>query len=176
MSHNFQILNNHNDVYPIEKQFSLFILIRRKVIGANPSICCICYIHMTVLLFSFSLFSGDQQDKSNCLAAKKGWKGLHCELKFQLRCLILADVLKLAWNSTRGNRGILQCYIYKGPCELSKCLRSHYWQHFLPSKFSRGDLMASFVAQMQISSPAKWHEQSEKTQSLRWEAVHHWHN
>lgn len=75
MSHNFQILNNHNDVYPTEKQFSLFILIRRKVIGANPSICSICYIHVTVFLFSFSLFSGDQQDKSNCLAAKKRMKG-----------------------------------------------------------------------------------------------------
>lgn len=62
-------------MYPTEKQFSLFILIRRKVIGANPSICSICYIHATVFLFSFSLFSGDQQDKSNCLAAKKRMKG-----------------------------------------------------------------------------------------------------
>lgn len=75
MSHNFQILNNPNDVYPTEKQFSLFILIRRKVLGANPSICSICYIHVTVFLFSFFPFPKDQQDKSNCLAAKKDKRG-----------------------------------------------------------------------------------------------------
>ena len=176
MSHNFQILNNHNDLYPTEKQFSLFILIRRSDRSKPLNLFHLLYSCDCVSFFFSPFFSGDQQDKSNCLAAKKGWKGLHCELKFRLRRLILADVLKLAWNSTRGNRGILQCCIYKGPCELSKCLRSHYWQHFLPSKFSRGDLMASIGAWMQISSPAKWHEQSEKTQPLRWEAVHHWHN
>lgn len=66
--------------------------------------------------------------------------------------------------------------LYKGPCELSKCLRSHYWQHFFalqvftwwPYGFHRSadaDFLSSEMAR------TEW-----KTQSLRRQAVRHRHN
>lgn len=114
------------------------------------------------VLFPFSLFPPtDQQDKSNCLAAKKRMKGapLWTEVSVEMPYTGWCSEISMKQHQRKQRDSSV---LYKGPCELSKCLRSHYWQHFLPSKFSRGDLMASVGAQMQISSPVKWHEQSEK--------------
>lgn len=135
---------------------------------------CVCVVVFPHPPPSF-FFSTDQQDKPNCLATAQGWKEFLCELKFQLRCLILADVLKLAWNSTRGNRGILPCCTkdpvnFPNACDLitdsiSFCPPSFHIVTYGFHQSQDADFLSSEIA---------WTEW--RASSLRKQAVHHWHN
>lgn len=173
MSHNFQILNNHHNRCPIEKQFSLLLLIRRKVVGANPSICSICYIHVTVLLYSFFFLQINKINLTALLQKRmKGaplWNEVWVEMPYTGWC---SEISMKQHQRKQRDSSVL----YKGPCELSKCLRSHYWQHFFalqvftwwPYGFHRSadaDFLSSEMAR------TEW-----KTQSLRRQAVRHRHN
>lgn len=126
---------------------------------------------------SFLFFPTDQQDKSNCLAVKKRmkevplWTEASLELPYTGWC---SEISMKQHQRKQRDSSVL----YKGPCELSKCLRSHYWQHFfaLPSLH-----MVTFWLPLESGCrfPLQWNGTNRvkyKKESLRRQAVHHLHN
>ena len=114
---------------------------KERVIGANPSICSICYMHVIVSFFFFpqinkiNLTASPQKKKKKGKKERKEkkkrkrmkgaplWTAVSVEMPYTGWCSEIS--MKQHQRKQRDSSGL-----HKGPHELSKCLRSHYWQHF----------------------------------------------